>query len=83
MHWHIGPKAFYIEPWLIVGSVILWLAVLPLAGLVWSGTTLAKRIHLSAGWPLLSICGRPLINRRKQTFRAVARSARQVFSCWP
>jgi hypothetical protein len=46
MHRHLGPKAFYLEPWLIIGSVILWLAVLPLAGLVWSGTTLAKRTHL-------------------------------------
>jgi hypothetical protein len=45
-HWPVGPKAFYLEPWLIIGSVMLWLAVLPLAGLVWSGTTLARRTHL-------------------------------------
>ena len=45
-HWHVGPKAFYLEPWLIIGSVMLWLAVLPLAGLVWSGATLARRAHL-------------------------------------
>lgn len=45
-HWQVGPKAFYLEPWLIIGSVMLWLTVLPLAGLVWSGATLARRTHL-------------------------------------
>lgn len=42
----MGPKAFFLEPCLIVGSAILWLAVLPFAGLIWSGTALAKRTHL-------------------------------------
>jgi hypothetical protein len=41
----IGLKAFYLEPWLILGSFVLWLTVLPFAGLVWSGTTLLKRIE--------------------------------------
>ncbi len=40
---HIGPKAFFVEPLLILGSSILWLAVLPFAGLFWSGATLWKR----------------------------------------
>jgi hypothetical protein len=41
----IGPKAFFLEPWLILGAALLWLAVLPFAGLVWSGTTFTRRVH--------------------------------------
>jgi hypothetical protein len=41
----IGLKAFYLEPWLILGSFVLWLTVLPFAGLLWSGATLLKRIE--------------------------------------
>ena len=41
----IGLKAFYLEPWLILGSFVLWLTVLPFAGLLWSGATLFKRIE--------------------------------------
>ena len=40
----LGPKAFFLEPVLILGSSILWLAVLPFAGLLWSGVTLFKRV---------------------------------------
>jgi hypothetical protein len=43
-HRHIGPKAFYLEPWLILGASLLWAAVLPLGALVWSGTALAKGV---------------------------------------
>jgi hypothetical protein len=41
----IGLKAFYLEPWLILGSFVLWLTVLPFAGLRWSGAALLKRIE--------------------------------------
>ena len=41
----IGSKAFYLEPWLILGSFLLWLVVLPFAGLVWSGDVLSRRVH--------------------------------------
>ncbi len=41
----IGAKAFYLEPWLVLASIILWLAVLPFAGLAWSAAALATRIH--------------------------------------
>ena len=42
---HLGPKMFYLEPWLVLGSSILWLLVLPFAGLVWSSTLLARRAN--------------------------------------
>jgi 4-amino-4-deoxy-L-arabinose transferase-like glycosyltransferase len=45
----IGSKAYYLEPWLILGSFLFWLLVLPFAGLVWSGTALARFRH--AGHP--------------------------------
>ena len=35
-------KALFIEPLLILGAFILWLVVLPLAGLFLSGATLWK-----------------------------------------
>jgi hypothetical protein len=41
-HWHLGLKAFYLEPLLILGASLLWVAVLPLAAIVWSGTALTK-----------------------------------------
>ena len=41
----VGAKAFYLEPWLILGSFLLWLVVLPFAGLVWSGAELSRRVH--------------------------------------
>lgn len=41
---HLGLKAFYLEPLLVLGASILWLAVLPFAGLFWSGDTLLKRV---------------------------------------
>ena len=40
----VGAKAFYIEPWLILGASLLWVLVLPLAGLFWSGNALARRV---------------------------------------
>jgi len=40
-----GPKAFLLEPLLIVGAFLLWLLILPLAMLVWSGNTLMRRVH--------------------------------------
>jgi hypothetical protein len=40
----LGPKAVYLEPVLILGSFILWLTVLPFAGLVCSGASLFKRV---------------------------------------
>jgi len=42
-HWRLGIKALCLEPLLIVGASLLWLAVLPLAAIVWFGTTLPKR----------------------------------------
>ena len=42
-HWRLGIKALCLEPLLIVGASLLWLAVLPLAAIVWFGTTLTKR----------------------------------------
>jgi hypothetical protein len=42
-HWHLGIKALCLEPLLIVGASLLWLAVLPLATIVWFGTTLTKK----------------------------------------
>jgi hypothetical protein len=44
----VGAKAFYLEPWLICGSALLWLAVLPLASLLWSGREIARLAHLRA-----------------------------------
>lgn len=41
----IGPKAFYLEPLLILGSFLLWLVVLPFAGLFWSGIALLKWVR--------------------------------------
>ena len=41
----MGRKAFYLEPFLILGASMLWMTVLPLAALVWSGGALAKRVH--------------------------------------
>ena len=40
---HPGAKAFFLEPLLVLGSFLLWLVVLPLAGLLWSGAILWKR----------------------------------------
>lgn len=40
---HLGPKAFFLEPLLVLGSSILWVAVLPCAGLFWSVAVLWKR----------------------------------------
>ena len=45
---HLGPKAIFVEPLLILGSSILWLAVLPFAGLFWSGITLWKHVGFHA-----------------------------------
>ncbi|MEO5717801.1 MAG: hypothetical protein ABIR29_04425 [Chthoniobacterales bacterium] len=42
----VGPKALLLEPLLILGSSILWLAVLPFAGLFCSFVALWK---LTAG----------------------------------
>jgi len=42
-HWRLGIKALCLEPLLIVGASLLWLAVLPLAVIVWFGTTLTKK----------------------------------------
>ena len=41
----VGLKVYYLEPWLILGSFLFWLLVLPFAGLVWSGATLARLGH--------------------------------------
>ncbi|MEO7723731.1 MAG: hypothetical protein ABIU29_03450 [Chthoniobacterales bacterium] len=38
----IGPKAFLLEPLLILGSSLLWVAVLPFAGLFCSVAALWK-----------------------------------------
>lgn len=43
---HIGAKAFYLEPWLVLGSSLLWLVVLPFAGLV----ALADRVQAGGGF---------------------------------
>jgi hypothetical protein len=40
---HLVLKRFHLEPWLVLGSPILWLLVLPFAGPLWSGTLLARR----------------------------------------
>jgi hypothetical protein len=42
---HLGVKAYYLEPWLILGSSLFWLLVLPCAGLVLSASALTKRIY--------------------------------------
>ena len=39
----MGLKAIFVEPLLIIGSSLLWLAVLPFAGLFFSGAVLLKR----------------------------------------
>jgi hypothetical protein len=44
-HRRRGPKALFLEPLLILGASLLWLVVLPLAGILWSGNTLARRAH--------------------------------------
>ncbi len=38
-----GARAFYLEPLLVLGSIVLWLLVLPFAGLVCSAVALARR----------------------------------------
>ncbi len=43
---HFGLKAIVLEPLLIVGSFILWLAVLPVAGMFRSGVALLKLIGI-------------------------------------
>ena len=45
---HLGFKAIFLEPLLILGSSILWLAVLPFAGLFWSAITLWKLVGVHA-----------------------------------
>ena len=40
---HLGLKAILVEPLLIIGSSLLWLAVLPFAGLFFSGAVLWNR----------------------------------------
>lgn len=37
---HLGAKAFYLEPFLILGSSLLWLAVLPFAWLFYFAAVL-------------------------------------------
>lgn len=39
---HFGLRAIFLEPLLILGSSIFWLAVLFFAGLVWSAVVLWK-----------------------------------------
>jgi hypothetical protein len=43
-HRDIGLKAFFVEPFLVLGAALLWLAVLPFAGLYCSGAALAKKL---------------------------------------
>ncbi len=40
----IGPKAFFVEPFLMLGAAFLWFTVLPFAGLFCSGAVLAKKL---------------------------------------
>jgi hypothetical protein len=39
----LGLKAIFLEPVLIIASSLLWLAVLPFAGLFFTGAMLLKR----------------------------------------
>ncbi len=45
---YFGLKAIFIEPLLILGSSIFWLAVLPFAGLIWSAVVLWKLYGIHA-----------------------------------
>lgn len=57
---HIGAKAFYLEPLLVLGSSLLWLVVLPFAGLV----VLACWVRVEAGSLPLMRSGEPGALRR-------------------
>ncbi len=39
---HLGLRAIFLEPLLVIASSIFWLAVLPFAGLLWSVVVLWK-----------------------------------------
>jgi len=43
VHWHVGFEAFCLELLLILGASLFWVAVLPLAAIVWCGTALMKK----------------------------------------